>query len=123
MELTHFVIALAGILMPIALLAIIFGYTNKSENRFHETAQKLIESGQALDEETLSGIPGYQKKFPRNDVRSGLITTGVGLGVTLLGWIALGSVITGAGLLVLCIGGAIFAYGYTTKNNKLDSTD
>jgi ABC-type transport system involved in multi-copper enzyme maturation permease subunit len=112
------IISVLGLLVPICILAIIFGYQNRSEARFHETLQRVIESGQTLDEELLSGIPGYKKVMPRDDVRSGLITTAVGLGLILLGYSALGSKVYGAGYLVFCIGLAIFGYGVYMKQNN-----
>ena len=115
MEFYQFFIAFMGMLVPIGILAIIFGFTNKSEARFHDTMQRVIESGQTLDEELIRGIPGYTKKYPRDDIRSGLITSGTGLGITILGHAALGSTVYGAGYLVLSIGIAIFAYGVFSK--------
>ncbi len=125
MELTQFLIAILGMLFPIGILAIIFGYQNRSEARFHETVQRAIESGQTLDENLMSGIPGYKKAMPRNDIRSGLITAGVGLGLILLGYMAMGSMFYGAGYLVLFIGLPIFAYGIYNKvnNPSADSED
>ncbi|GHA08920.1 hypothetical protein GCM10008090_18530 [Arenicella chitinivorans] len=122
MEYFPFVIAILGLLFPLVLLPIIFGFESRSEARFHDTLKSMIESGQTLDEQTLSGIPGYKKKGPRNDVRSGLITTGTGLGIALLGKVALGSVIFGAGLLVLCIGASIAAYGLFGKHLSAAAT-
>ncbi len=118
MEYFPFVISVLGLLFPLVILPIIFGFESRSEARFHETLKSLVENGQALDEQTLSGIPGYKKKNPRNDVRSGIITTGTGLGITLLGKVALGSVVFGAGLLVLCIGASIAAYGLFGKPSE-----
>lgn len=121
MEFTQFIIAVLGILFPIGILTVIFSFDNKSEARYHETMRRLIENGQTLDEELLRGIPGYKKKQPRDDIRSGWITSAVGLGITLLGAVALGSVIYGAGLLVLCIGLGIFAYGMVNRHTHIGS--
>ncbi len=116
-----FIIALAGIAMPVALIYIIFNHENRSEERFHNTIQKLLDNGKELDEEVLSGIPGYKKVVPRDDVRNGINTLGVGVGLSLLGWVSLGSVITGVGLLVSCIGGALMANGYLNVNKSQHS--
>ncbi len=110
-----FIIALCGIAMPVAILYIIFTYTNKSEQRFHDTMQKLVESGQELDESVLAGIPGYKSVLPRDDMRNGINTVGVGLGLSLLGLVGLGDVIFGVGLLVGCIGGALIANAYLNR--------
>lgn len=118
MEFTHFLIAIAGIAMPIGILAIIFGFSNRSEARFHETVQKMIDNGQELSEEILSGIPGYKKVTPKNDLRDGTNTVGVGIGLVMLGFFALGSVIMGVGLLVACIGGAMILNGYLNRSKE-----
>jgi hypothetical protein len=120
MDFYELLIVILGMLFPIGILAIIFGFQNRSEARFHETLNKVIDSGQTLDEDLISGIPGYKKVMPRNDIRSGLVTSGVGLGLIFLGAMALGSVVYGAGFLVLFIGLAIFGYGWYTKKNAPD---
>jgi hypothetical protein len=118
MEFSVALVAITAILMPLGILAIIFFYANRSESRFHQTMQKAIENGQTLNEELLASIPGYkpQRPKPGDDMRNGVITSGVGLGITLLGLVGLGSVIAGAGLLVLCIGLTIAGYAYFSQN-------
>ncbi|NND83330.1 MAG: DUF202 domain-containing protein [Gammaproteobacteria bacterium] len=121
MQTYQFLIAILGMLFPLAIMAMIFRFDDKSEKRFHDTVQRLLEKGQPIDEEVMRGIPGYKKKQPRNDIRSGGITLGVGIGIILLGHMALGPVVYGSGYLVACIGGAIFAYGIVTKANNDDN--
>jgi len=123
MEFMPFIVAIFGILMPLGILAIIFGYTNQNEKRYHETVQKIIDSGQELNEEILSGIPGYKKVHPRDDVKNGINTIGVGIGLILLGFIALGSVITGVGFLVSCIGIAVYLNGRMNRSGLNKSVD
>jgi len=110
MEIMPFIIAICGIAMPVGILAIIFSYANRSEERFHQTVQKLVDNGQELNEDVLSGIPGY---------RNGINTIGVGVGLSLLGLVGLGDVILGVGMLVTCIGVAILANGYLNRS-KVD---
>lgn len=123
MEFFPFILAILGLMFPLVILPIIFGFESRSEARFHDTLKTLIENGQTLDEQTLSGIPGYKKKNPRNDVRSGVITAGTGLGIALLGKVALGTFVFGAGVLVLCIGASIAAYGLFGKQSKISGAN
>lgn len=104
-----FIIAICGIAMPVAILAIIFGYENRSEQRFHETVQKMVDSGQEINEDVIAGIPGYKKVLPRDDMRNGINTIGTGIGLSLLGLVGVGDVVFGVGLLVACIGAALIA--------------
>ena len=110
--------------MPVFIVLIYFYFANKSEKQFHTTLHELIESGQELSPELLQSIPGYKKEKngERNDIRSGAITAGVGIGIALL----LQSkqldetALFGIGLLVLSIGLAILAYGIYNKDKKVN---
>ena len=116
-------IPLAGIAMPVGIVWIIFYYDNRTKEQFNATLQKLIESGQELSPELLEGVPGYkgEKEKRQNDVRSGFILIGLGIGIALLGDVGLGlQVVFGAGLLVLSLGVGILAYGIYSKNKKGD---
>lgn len=118
-----FLVAIAGIAMPIAILAIIFKHENRSEQRYHETIQRMLESGQKLDAEVLRGIPGHKKVMPRDDRRNGINTVGAGVGLCFLGLVGLGDVIMGVGLLVTCIGGAVLLNGYLNREDNQNSSE
>ena len=116
-------IPLAGITMPVGIVWIIFYYDNRTKEQFHATLQKLIESGQELSPELLESVPGYKagKGKDKDDIRSGLITSGVGIGIALFGHFGVGEQeVFGIGLLVLSIGVGILAYGIYSKNKKGD---
>ena len=116
-------IPLFGIAMPVGIVWIIYDYDNRAKEQFHATLQKLIESGQELSPELLESVPGYkaEKGKEKNDVRSGLILIGVGIGLALFGDLGLGlEVVFGVGLLVLSIGVGMLAYGIYSKNKKGD---
>jgi len=116
-------IPLAGIAMPVGIVWIIFYYDNRTKEQFHTTLQKLIESGQELSPELLESVPGYKagKGKDKDDIRSGLITSGVGIGIALFGHFgAEEQALFGIGLLVLSIGVGILAYGIYSKNKKGD---
>ncbi len=116
-------IPLAGILMPIAIVGIVFWYENQKERRFHDTVKNLIDNGQDINDDVLSSIPGYKKVMPRDDLRNGVITTGVGVGLTFFGLVFIGGPLLGAGLLVACIGAAMLVYRFLTSGTNTQSND
>jgi len=116
-------IPLAGIAMPLGIVWIVFFYENRGKEHVHTTLQKLIESGQELSPEVLESVPGYKsgKRKDKDDIRSGLVTSGVGIGIALFGHFGVGvQELFGIGLLVLSIGVGILAYGIYSKNEKGD---
>ena len=116
-------IPLSGIAMPLGIVWIVYYYDGRAKEQFHATLQKLIESGQELSPEVLESVPGYKsgKRKDKDDIRSGLITSGVGIGIALFGHFGVGvQELFGIGLLVLSIGVGILAYGIYSKNKKGD---
>ena len=116
-------IPLFGIAMPVGIVWIVYYYDNRAKEQFHTTLQKLIESGQELSPELLESVPGYKagKRKDKDDIRSGFILIGVGIGLALFGDLGLGlEVVFGVGLLVLSIGVGMLAYGIYSKNKKGD---
>jgi hypothetical protein len=116
-------IPLVAIAMPLGIVWIVYYFENKNKEQVHTTLQKLIESGQELSPEVLENIPGFKagKGKDKDDIRSGLVTSGVGIGLALFGHFGLGvQVVFGVGLLVLSIGVGILAYGIYSKNKKGD---
>lgn len=115
-------VPLSGIAMPLGIVWIIYYYDNRTKEQFHTTLQKLIESGQELSPELIESVPGYKgRRKDKNDIRSGLVTSGVGIGIALFGHFGVGEQpLFGIGLLVLSIGLGILAYGIYSKNKKGD---
>ena len=116
-------VPLSGIAMPLGIVWIVYYYDGRAKEQFHATLQKLIESGQELSPELLESVPGYKagKGTDKDDIRSGLITSGVGIGIALFGHFgAEDQAVFGIGLLVLSIGVGILAYGIYSKNKKGD---
>ena len=116
-------VPLSGIAMPLGIVWIVFFYENRGKEHVHTTLQKLIESGQELSPEVLESVPGYKsgKRKDKDDIRSGLVTSGVGIGIALFGHFGVGvQELFGIGLLVLSIGVGILAYGIYSKNEKGD---
>ena len=115
-------VPLFGIAMPLGIVWIIYYYDNRTKEQFHTTLQKLIESGQELSPELIESVPGYKgRRKDKNDIRTGLVTSGVGIGIALFGHFgAEDQAVFGIGLLVLSIGVGILAYGIYSKNKKGD---
>ena len=115
-------VPLSGIAMPLGIVWIIYYYDNRTKEQFHTTLQKLIESGQELSPELIESVPGYKgRRKDKNDIRTGLVTSGVGIGIALFGHFgAEDQAVFGIGLLVLSIGVGILAYGIYSKNKKGD---
>ena len=109
--------------MPVFIVWIVHYFESKSEKKFHQTLQELIKSGQELSPDILQSIPGYKKEKngERNDIRSGTITAGVGIGIVLFGQFGVAeTALIGIGLLVLSIGLGILAYGIYNKDKKVN---
>ena len=109
--------------MPVFIVWIVHYFESKSEKKFHQTLQELIKNGQELSPDILQSIPGYKKEKngERNDIRSGTITAGVGIGIVLFGQFGVAETpLVGIGLLVLSIGLGILAYGIYNKDKKVN---
>ena len=115
-------VAIVAIVMPLGIVIAIFYFDTKNKDKFHSTLQKFIESGQEVTPELLQSIPGYKKENgKRNDIRTGTITSGVGIGIVLFGQFgAQETELVGIGLLVLSIGLGILAYGIYNKDKKVN---
>ena len=115
-------VPLFGIAMPLGIVWIIYYYDSRAKEQFHTTLQKLIESGQELSPELMESVPGNKgRRKDKNDIRTGLVTSGVGIGIALFGHFgAEDQAVFGIGLLVLSIGVGILAYGIYSKNKKGD---
>jgi len=93
--------------------------------QYHETKSKnetIIEISKNIDDpsrlEELLGILDERKKEPVDYRRGGVITIFVGLGIFLLGSVALGSFFEGIGLLVGAIGIGTLVAGYFYPNTS-----
>ena len=117
-------IPIVAIVMPLGIVIAIFYFDTKNKDKFHSTLQKFIESGQEVTPELLQSIPGYKTESEngkRNDIRTGTITTGVGIGIALFGQFgAQETALFGIGLLVFSIGLGILAYGIYNKDKKVN---
>ncbi len=120
----NFFLILAVFAMPVFIVLIIHYFENRTNEQFHSTLQKLIKSGQEVSPELLRGIPGYKmeiKERERNDIRTGTLTTGVGIGIAIFGQFSVAETeLLGIGLLVSSTGLAFLAYGIYNKDKKVN---
>ena len=110
----------AGIIIPIAVF--IWQYYDEKGKRSAviEIAQHLGDSSR-VDE--LLCLFDERKKAPIDYRRGGVITTFVGIGIFLLGFVAMGSLFQGVGLLVCAIGIGTLIAGYLYPNTSEELTN
>ena len=109
--------------MPVFVVWVALYFNNKKKEQFHTSLQKLIESGQQLSPELLQSIPGYVEEGQKvNDIKSGAILIGIGVGVVLLGKFGLNAtVVWGSGLLVASLGVALLSFGIYAEKKTAEA--
>ena len=111
---------LAGIIIPISVF--IWQYHEEKGKR-----ETVLEISKHLDDpaklEELLKIFEERKKEPIDYRRNGVITIFVGIGLYLLGFLALGRVLEGVGALVGLIGIGTMIAGYLYPNTGKELTD
>ena len=111
---------LSGIIIPLA----VFVWLYKDAKGKRET---VLEISKNLDDPTkveeLLKIFEERKKEPIDYRRSGVITIFVGIGLYLLGFLALGRILEGVGALVGLIGIGTLIAGYLYPNRGKELTD
>ena len=111
---------LTGILVPIAVF--IWQYQeNKDKRRTVLEIAKHLDDPQKLDE--LMRIFDERKKEPIDYRRNGVITLFVGIGLYLFGYVWIGSVLEGVGMLVGTIGIGTLIAGYLYPNTGKELTN
>ena len=110
----------AGIIIPIAVF--IWQYYEEKGKR-----AAVIEIAKHLNDpskvEQLLTIFDERKKQPIDYRRGGVIAMFVGIGIFLLGFVALGALFEGAGLLVCAIGVGTMIAGYLYPNTSEELTN
>ena len=111
---------LAGIIIPISVF--IWQYNEEKGKR-----ETVLEISKHLDDpaklEELLKIFEERKKEPIDYRRNGVITIFVGIGLYMLGFLALGRVLEGVGALVGLIGIGTMIAGYLYPNTVKELTD
>ena len=111
---------LTGILIPIA----VFVWLYKDAKGKRETVLEISKNlNDPVKIEELLQIFEERKKEPIDYRRNGVITIFVGVGLFLLGYLALGGVLEGVGALVGLIGIGTMIAGYLYPNTGKELTD
>jgi len=105
---------LAGIIIPLGVFTWLYFEEKNKRDSLIEISKNIQDPAEI--KKILEQLGG--KKEPINHRRSGTITLFVGIGLYLLGWAALGSVLKGVGLLVGAIGIGTIIAGYIFPNDS-----
>ena len=111
---------LTGMVVPIAAFVWLYFENKNKRDSVIEIAKNLDNPEQV---EKLMAIFDERKKEPIDYRRGGVITMFVGIGIFLLGYIALGSFFKGIGLLVGAIGLGTLLAGYLYPNTSEELTN
>jgi hypothetical protein len=121
---TELLIPVLGILSGIIIPLAVFFWQYKDAKGKRETVleiSKNLEDSSKVEE--LLNIFEERKKEPIDYRRNGVITIFVGMGLYLLGYYALGSILKGIGALVGLIGIGTMIAGYLYPNTGKELTD
>ena len=110
----------AGIIIPIAVFVWQY-YDEKGKRSAIIEIAKHLGDPSRVDE--LLHLFDERKKAPIDYRRGGVITTFVGIGIFLLGFVAMGSLVQGVGLLVCAIGIGTLIAGYLYPNTSEELTN
>ena len=111
---------LAGISIPLAVFIWLY-HENKDKRRTVLEIAKHLDDPQKLDE--LMQIFEERKKEPIDYRRNGVITLFVGIGLYLFGYVWIGTVLEGVGMLVGTIGIGTLIAGYLYPNTGKELTN
>ena len=111
---------LTGVIMPIAVFVWLY-FEGKGKRETVLEISKHLDDPQKLEE--LLKIFEDRKKAPIDYRRNGVITLFVGIGLYLLGYVAIGFILEGVGLLVGTIGVGTLIAGYLYPNTGKELTD
>ena len=118
------VIPLFGMLIGVIIPVSVFYWQYKEGKEKNKT---IIEISKNIDDssklEELLSIFDERKKEPIDYRRNGVITVFVGIGLYLLGYYAIGSILKGVGALVGFIGVGTMIAGYLYPNTGKELTD
>ena len=109
-----------GIIIPIAVFIWLY-YEGKGKRKTILEISKHLDDSKKLEE--LLTIFEERKKAPIDYRRNGVITIFVGIGLYLLGYTVLGSILEGVGYLVTAIGIGTLIAGYLYPNTGKELTD
>ena len=112
---------LAGIIITVSSFILIY-FKEKGKQETIVEISKNIDDPSRL-EDLINILEDSKKKEPLDYRRTGVISVFVGLGLFLLGFVALGVILEGVGLLVGAIGVGQIIAGYLYPNTSEELTD
>ena len=110
----------AGLIIPLAVFIWLYYEEKGKRAAVIEIAKHVSDSSKV---EKLLAIFDERKKQPIDYRRGGVITAFVGIGIYLLGFVALGRLFEGVGLLVCAIGVGTMIAGYLYPNTSEELTN
>ena len=110
----------AGLIIPLAVFIWLYYEEKGKRAAIIEIAKHVSDSSKV---EKLLAIFDERKKQPIDYRRGGVITAFVGVGIFLLGLVALGPLLKGVGLLVCAIGIGTMIAGYLYPNTSEELTN
>ena len=111
---------LAGIIVPVSVFVWLY-YEGKGKRETVLEISKNLNDPAKVEE--LLSIFDERKKEPIDYRRGGVITLFVGIGISLLGFVAMGNFFQAVGYLVATIGVGIMIAGYLYPNTGKELTD
>ena len=112
---------MAGIIITVSSFILIY-FKDKGKQATIVEISKNMDDPSKL-EDLLNILEDRKKKEPLDYRRTGVITLFVGFGLFLLGFVALGVILEGVGLLVGAIGVGSIIAGYLYPNTSQELTD
>ena len=111
---------MAGIIIPLAVFVWLY-FEEKGKRQTVLEISKHLNDPDKLEE--LLKIFEERKKEPLDYRRNGVITIFVGIGIYILGFLALGNIVEGIGALVGLVGVGTLIAGYLYPNTGKELTD
>ena len=112
---------LAGIIITVSSFILIYFKEKGKQETIVEISKNMDDPSRL--EDLLNILEDNKKKEPLDYRRTGVISVFVGLGLFLLGFVALGVILEGVGLLVGAIGVGQIIAGYLYPNTSEELTD
>ena len=112
---------MAGIIITVSSFILIYFKEKGKQETIVEISKNMDDPSKL--EDLLNILEDSKKKEPLDYRRTGVITLFVGLGLFLLGFVAIGVILEGVGLLVGAIGVGSIIAGYLYPNTSQELTD
>ena len=112
---------MAGITITVSSFILIYFKEKGKQETIVEISKNMDDPSKL--EDLLNILEDKKKKEPLDYRRTGVITLFVGLGLFLLGFVAIGVILEGVGLLVGAIGVGSIIAGYLYPNTSQELTD